>query len=106
MREKETASVVSQESIGTDIYSMVIKTKASKEARAGQFISMYCNDKTKLLPRPISICEVNKQESTLRVVYRVVGGGTEEFSTYTAGDKIDIIGPLGNGFVKRAGKKG
>ena len=105
MREKETASVVSQESIGTDIYSMVIKTKAAKEARAGQFISMYCNDKTKLLPRPISICEVNKQESTLRVVYRVVGGGTEEFSTYTAGDKIDIIGPLGNGFVKRAGKK-
>ncbi len=105
MREKETASVVSQESIGTDIYSMVIKTKAAKEARAGQFISMYCNDKTKLLPRPISICEVNKQESTLRVVYRVVGGGTEEFSTYTSGDKIDIIGPLGNGFVKRAGKK-
>ena len=105
MREKETASVVSQESIGTDIYSMVIKTKAAKEARAGQFISMYCNDKTKLLPRPISICEVNKQESTLRVVYRVVGGGTEELSTYTAGDKIDIIGPLGNGFVKRAGKK-
>ena len=44
MREKETASVVSQESIGTDIYSMVIKTKAAKEARAGQFISMYCND--------------------------------------------------------------
>ena len=39
------------------------------------------------------------------MVYRVVGGGTEEFSTYTAGDKIDIIGPLGNGFVKRAGKK-
>ena len=105
MRETETASVVSQESIGTDIYSMVIKTKAAKEARAGQFISMYCNDKTKLLPRPISICEVNKQESTLRVVYRVVGGGTEEFSTYAAGDKIDIIGPLGNGFVKRAGKK-
>lgn len=105
MREKETASVVSQESIGTDIYSMVIKTKAAKEARAGQFISMYCNDKTKLLPRPISICEVNKQESALRVVYRVVGGGTEEFSTYAAGDKIDIIGPLGNGFVKRAGKK-
>ena len=105
MREKETASVVSRESIGTDIYSMVIKTKAAKEARAGQFISMYCNDKTKLLPRPISICEVNKQESTLRVVYRVVGGGTEEFSTYAAGDKIDIIGPLGNGFVKRAGKK-
>ena len=36
---KGNCKVVSQESIGTDIYSMVIKTKAAKEARAGQFIS-------------------------------------------------------------------
>lgn len=32
---------------------------------------MYCNDKSKLLPRPISICGINKEEGTLRVVYRV-----------------------------------
>ena len=105
MREKETAIVVSQKSIGTDIYSMIIKTKAAETAKAGQFISMYCHDKTKLLPRPISICEVNKDEGTLRIVYRVVGGGTEEFSTYTPGEKVDIIGPLGNGFMKRENKK-
>ena len=106
-KQKMTAVVISQEKIAEDIYSMWLKAEpVAAEAVPGQFISMYCNDKTKLLPRPISICEVNKQESTLRVVYRVVGGGTEEFSTYTAGDKIDIIGPLGNGFVKRAGKKG
>ena len=105
MREKETAIVVSQKSIGTGIYSMIIKTKAAETAKAGQFISMYCHDKTKLLPRPISICEVNKDEGTLRIVYRVVGGGTEEFSTYTSGEKVDIIGPLGNGFMKRENKK-
>lgn len=105
MREKENAIVVSQKSIGTDIYSMIIKTKAAEIAKAGQFISMYCHDKTKLLPRPISICEVNKDEGTLRIVYRVVGGGTEEFSTYTPGEKVDIIGPLGNGFIKRENKK-
>ena len=105
MREKENAIVVSQKSIGTDIYSMIIKTKAAEIAKAGQFISIYCHDKTKLLPRPISICEVNKDEGTLRIVYRVVGGGTEEFSTYTPGEKVDIIGPLGNGFIKRENKK-
>lgn len=59
----------------------------------------------KLLPRPISICEVNKEEGTLRIVYRVVGGGTTEMSGYVSGDDIDILGPLGNGFMQREGKK-
>ena len=76
MRQKEIAKVVSQECIGTGVYSMMIKTEAAKEAVAGQFISVYCKDKTKLLPRPISICQINKEESILRIVYRVVGGGT------------------------------
>ena len=105
MRQKEVATVVSQQCIGTGIYSMIIKTEAAKEAVAGQFVSVYCKDKTKLLPRPISICQIDKEESTLRIVYRVVGGGTEEMSTYQAGDSIEIIGPLGNGFMQRVGKK-
>ncbi len=105
MRKKEKAKVVSQQCIGTDIYSMVIETEAAQTAVAGQFISVYVNDKTKLLPRPISICEVDKEKSTLRIVYRVVGGGTKEMATYKAGDSVDIIGPLGNGFMQREGKK-
>ena len=105
MRKKEPAKVVSQECIGTGVYSMVIQTEAAKEAIAGQFISIYCKDKTKLLPRPISICEIHKENSTLRIVYRVVGGGTKEMSTYKAGDDIELIGPLGNGFMQREGKK-
>ena len=96
MRKKETAKIVSQQCVGTDIYSMVIETEAAQTAVAGQFISVYVNDKTKLLPRPISICEVDKEKSTLRIVYRVVGGGTKEMATYKAGDSVDIIGPLGN----------
>lgn len=104
MRQKEKAKVVSQECIGTDIYSMIIETKAVDEAVAGQFISVYCNDKTKLLPRPISICQIDKKNSTLRIVYRVVGGGTREMSTYKPGDEIAIIGPLGNGFMQREKK--
>lgn len=105
MRQKEIAKVVSQECIGTGVYSMVIKTEAAKEAVAGQFVSVYCQDKTKLLPRPISICQINKEEGTLRIVYRVVGGGTEEMSAYKAGDDIALIGPLGNGFMQREGRK-
>lgn len=99
-REKENAVVLSQERIAEDIYSMWIKTDAASEAKPGQFISMYTNDGAKLLPRPISICEIDKSEGSLRVVYRVTGKntGTEEFSQMKAGDIIPVIGPLGNGF--------
>ena len=99
-RKKENAVVVSQEQLAEGIFSMWLRTEASQSAAPGQFISMYTNDGTKLLPRPISICEINKAEGTLRVVYRVTGEntGTKEFSKAKPGDKIPVIGPLGNGF--------
>ena len=108
-RKKENAVVLSQERIAEDIYSMWIKTDAASEAKPGQFISMYTNDGAKLLPRPISICEIDKSEGSLRVVYRVTekNTGTEEFSRMKAGDIIPVIGPLGNGFPyeKAEGKR-
>lgn len=108
-RKKEMAVVVSQEQIADGIFSMWLHTEAAETARPGQFISMYTNDGSKLLPRPISICEINKDDDELRVVYRVTGAntGTEQFSQLTAGDVLPIIGPLGNGFPleKAEGKK-
>lgn len=106
MKYKEIAKVISQDKIATGVYSMWIQTeKIAEDAVAGQFISVYCKDGAKLLPRPISLCEVNKENKTIRIVYRVVGGGTEEMSGYTAGDSIDILGPLGNGFMQREEKE-
>lgn len=108
-KAKEAALVVSQEQLAEGIFSMWIQTKASETAKAGQFISMYTNDGSKLLPRPISICEIDKEGGKLRVVYRVTGEntGTEQFSGMKAGDTIPVIGPLGNGFPyeKAEGKK-
>lgn len=97
-KRKETAAVYSQELLAPGIYDMWISAEAAKEAVPGQFISVYTKDSSKLLPRPISICEVDREESRLRIVYRVAGKGTEEFSSYECGDPIDILGPLGNGF--------
>lgn len=108
-RKKETVTVVAQECLAEGIFSMWIHTEAAKSARPGQFISMYTNDGSKLLPRPISICEIEKEKENLRVVYRVTGEntGTEEFSRMKAGDTLQIIGPLGNGFPyeKAEGKR-
>ena len=80
-----------------------------KNAVPGQFVSLYSRNGGKLLPRPISLCEIDKAEGKLRLVYRVTGKGTgtEEFSRLHAGVPIETMGPLGNGFPLDAvkGKK-
>ena len=96
---RETAKVISQECLADSIYSMWIKTdRIAGEAVPGQFISIYSKDGSRLLPRPISICEIDKERNALRIVYRIAGKGTKEFSEYAANDDIEIMGPMGNGF--------
>lgn len=73
----------------------------AEQAVPGQFVSLYCKEKDRLLPRPISICEVDKEKGLLRLVYRVVGEGTKEFSGLKAGESIEVMGPLGNGYEKK-----
>lgn len=95
----EEAVVIKQERIASDIYGMWIKTEVAKEARAGQFISMYSKNGATLLPRPISICEISEDKTELRIVYRVVGKGTDEFSKLSTGETVKILGALGNGYT-------
>jgi len=98
-KKKITAKIIRQENIATDIFSMVIDAKdIATMAKPGQFVDLYTADGSKLLPRPISICEIDKDAQTLRLVYRIAGGGTKEFSKLISGNTIDIMGPLGNGF--------
>ncbi len=97
-KRKVTAKVLSQVCLSEGIYDMWIATSMAEDAKAGQFICIYTKDGSKLLPRPISICEVNADKTALRVVYRIAGAGTKEFSTYEAGTEIEILGTLGNGF--------
>lgn len=99
-KQIEMAQVISQEQIGDQIYRMWIATPGiAAQAQAGQFVSVYSRDAAHLLPRPISICEIDAQAGRICLVYRVVGFGTEEFCQYQAGDSIKIMGPLGNGFT-------
>lgn len=97
---KMTAKVRSQEKLANDIYSLVLHApEIAGTAKAGQFVSLYSKDGANLLPRPISLCEINQGEGTIRLVYRVVGKGTKEFSGLTEGDTVEVMGPLGNGFT-------
>ena len=102
---KERVTVVYQNRIAEGVYSIWLQTiRIASEAVPGQFVSVYSNDASRLLPRPISICEINRNSGMIRLVYRVVGKGTEEFSGLCAGDSLDILGPLGNGFPIREKK--
>lgn len=106
-KKKVTATVVSQEQIAERIYDLRLETELAQDARAGQFVALYPHNAATLLPRPISICETDRAEGQLRLVYRVAGKGTAEFSTYGAGDTLDVLGVLGNGFpvARAAGRR-
>jgi dihydroorotate dehydrogenase electron transfer subunit len=98
---KERCVIMSQEQIGPGIFSMWLKTgQIAGSAAPGQFVSLYLRNGSKLLPRPISICEIDRENQSLRLVYRVTGKGTgtEELSRLHAGISLEVMGPLGNGF--------
>ena len=100
-KTKESLKIVSQEEIGTGIFSMWLQAdRMAEAARPGQFLSLYTRNGSKLLPRPISICEIDRENGRIRLVYRVTGKntGTEEFSKLHPGIQVEALGPLGNGF--------
>lgn len=103
MKQKHTAKVLSQREIAPDIFDMWIETPLAADAKPGQFVGIYPKDKSTLLPRPISICETDPDRGALRIVYRIAGAGTREFSGYREGDGISLLGNLGNGFPLEEG---
>ena len=97
---------MSQTIIADNTYDLLLETDLARDAKPGQFVALYPNNAATLLPRPLSICEVDKDRGRLRLVYRVIGKGTREFCSYHSGDKIEVLGVLGNGFpVEKANGK-
>lgn len=100
-KQKERGVVLSQEELQADIYSMWVHLpKTAPQAVCGQFFSLFTGDDSRLLPRPISICEIDRERGAIRFVYRVTGerAGTKRLSLLKEGDPIDTLGPFGNGF--------
>ncbi len=105
-KKKTTVKVLGQDRLADDIYSLWLDAgEIASQARAGQFVSVYTKDASRLLPRPLSICEIDRERGALRLVYRIAGAGTEEFSSYRTGDTAEVLGPLGNGFPAIAAGK-
>jgi dihydroorotate dehydrogenase electron transfer subunit len=80
----------------------ILAPEVAEKAQPGQFIQMRmagpgCNDP--LLPRPISIFRIQKSTHTISLIYKVVGRGTSLLSRFAPGEEIEILGPVGNGFL-------
>lgn len=99
MKQMETVRILSQEQMLDGIWDMRLEApEAAAAAVPGQFVNLYINDAAKILPRPISLCGTDAEKGTLRLVYRVSGGGTRELSEMKSGETLRMMGPLGNGF--------
>ena len=85
-----------------DVYKMTLQGDTSDITRPGQFINIQIDGL--FLRRPISVFDCDDMEVT--IIYKVVGKGTAKMSEMQAGEKLDILTGLGNGFdIDEAGDK-
>jgi len=98
---QENAEVLHNECIGADYYKIGLKCVSDYSiAKPGQFLMVKIAD-APLLRRPFSIhrlLALKGKQQGLELLYKVVGTGTKKLSSYNAGDSLDLLGPLGNGF--------
>ena len=93
--------IIRHEQLTETVFRMVLKGDTSDITATGQFVNVRLEGK--FLRRPISVCDWDAE--TLTLVYKVVGLGTEQMSKMQAGEKLDILTGLGNGYNLNAGLK-
>ncbi|WP_028398944.1 dihydroorotate dehydrogenase electron transfer subunit [Ectobacillus panaciterrae] len=108
MIQKEMMTVVSQKEIAHNIYELVLQGSLVQEmSEPGQFVHIkVAEGNSPLLRRPISICNIDQEKSEFTMLYRAEGQGTKVLSQQLSGSKIDVLGPLGNGFPVEEAEEG
>lgn len=97
--KQEMMKIVSQTEIAPRIFELVLQGQLVNQMKQpGQFIHIRVPRSDLLLRRPISINQFDTTNQTCTVIYRIEGAGTLAFSEMTAGEMLDVMGPLGNGF--------
>ncbi len=89
--------IVSNRPLTKDMYEMTLRGDTSAIAAAGQFVNIKLDGF--FLRRPISVCHADEKELT--ILYKVVGKGTEAMAAMSAGDTLDILTGLGNGYTTK-----
>jgi len=92
------ASIIASSEVMPGVYLIWLDSpEIASEAKPGQFVMVRCGEGSELtLRRPLSIHQLDGDK--LALLFTVVGKGTLWLSQRQAGDNIDLLGPLGNGF--------
>ena len=94
MYKQDIYEIKLNEKIAKDVYKMILEGDTQYITAPGQFINIKLEDK--FLRRPISVCDYD--DSTVTIIYKVVGEGTEEMATLPVGSRLDVLTGLGNGY--------
>ena len=76
------------------VYKMKLQGDVSDITSSGQFVNIKLDGL--YLRRPISVCDC--EGDVLTLIYKVVGKGTEQMAKMTAGEELNILTGLGNGY--------
>lgn len=92
--------IISTKKLAPEIYKIKFQSEyIALHATPGQFVNVKCQEGyNALLRRPISICDVDRINHIVEIVFRVHGTGTEYLAQKIPGTYLDVIGPLGNPF--------
>jgi len=97
--KQRNATVISNRELYPGVYLLWLRADAALlKTRPGQFFMVKCGDET-TLRRPISVHLIDTERQRIAFLYAVVGRGTDWLAKLTAGNKIGVLGPLGNGFT-------
>lgn len=93
--------ILSNQQVSQRYWHMVVDaSELQEDVKPGQFFNIRCAEEYyPLLRRPFSIYRINKQEGTLEFLYLVKGIGTQRLTGLTTGERVDVFGPLGEGFT-------
>ena len=90
--------VISKANLARNIFDLTILCpEIAANTKAGQFVHIRVPGH--ILRRPISIAGFDAIKGTIRIIYEIRGEGTQILAELKAGDMIDILGPLGNGYA-------
>jgi len=95
MYKRDIYTIGENTKIAKDVYYMTLFGDTSFITAPGQFINIELEGF--YLRRPISICDWDKEK--IHIIYKVVGAGTEKMAQLKAGEKLDVLTGLGNGFT-------
>ena len=87
-------TVTENRKIAPSVFEMTLSGDTSAITAPGQFVNIQLDGF--FLRRPISVCDC--ENGTLRLIYKVVGKGTEAMSGLASGTELDVLTGLGNGY--------